>query len=82
MGEVPLHLRPTPWAKGPLQMGRLGVHTRWHCLLITELFQEASRLLPNPCHFQDYDRHVILRSAWFRGMLPEVDVDRLELLVL
>ena len=59
MGEVSLYWRPTPWAKGLTQMLRVGVHTRWPCLLITELFQEASRLLPNPCHFQDYDRSML-----------------------
>ena len=39
-------------------------------LLITAFIKEESPLLPDPCHFQDYDRS-IFRLACIRGMLPE-----------
>ena len=43
-------------------------------LLVTELIKEVSPLLPNPCHFQDYDRSMLSPAQpGSEGCLP-VDV--------
>ena len=47
------------------------VLTTDYSLLIAEFIKEVSPLLPNPCHYQDYDRSVFPRSAWLRRMPPE-----------
>ena len=44
-------------------------------LLITEFMQEVSPLLPNPCHFQNYDQTMSQLNSDSEGSSPKMCAD-------
>ena len=48
---------------------------RQNWLLNTEFIEEVSPLLPNPCHFQNYDQSMSQLSSVSEGCSPKMFAD-------